>query len=199
MATSTESTSAKEPEVEGRFLKGNKAVIDNSDMIRALQIRGFGDYSSSEQKEFVLTPFESLYLVYVGRLILKQNRVSLNFDDLIQTYKKSDKDILTKFLIYRDLRTRDYVVKDGFGFGSDFRVYDKGHFGEKDAKYLVFALNEGQQERIGALHKKISDITQMGKEPIIAVLERRGEPIYYKISDMVFPENPHRTDNKIKP
>ena len=29
----------------------------------------------------------------------------------------------------------------------------------------------------------------MGKEPIVAVIERRGEVIYYKISKMNFQEN----------
>ncbi|KFM20450.1 hypothetical protein AAA799D07_00456, partial [Marine Group I thaumarchaeote SCGC AAA799-D07] len=28
--------------------------------------------------------------------------------------------------------------------GSDFRVYAKGDFGEKEAKFLVFTLNEGK-------------------------------------------------------
>ena len=97
--------------------------------------------------------------------------------------------ILTKFLIYRDLRTRGYTVKDGFGFGFDFRVYERGHFGEKGAKYLVFGLNEGRTEKIGQLQKKVQQITQMGKEPIIAVIERRGEIIYYKISKMNFLQN----------
>ncbi|SVD51554.1 uncharacterized protein METZ01_LOCUS404408, partial [marine metagenome] len=31
--------------------------------------------------------------------------------------------------------------------------------------------------------------TKMGKEPIIAVIERRGEVIYYKISKINFPQN----------
>ena len=109
---------------------------------------------------------------------------------------KHDEESLTKFLIYRDLRTRGYTVKDGFGFGSDFRVYERGHFGEKGAKYLVFGLSEGKQEKIGQLQKKIHQITQMGKEPIIAVIERRGEIIYYKISKMNFLENKERLDMK---
>ena len=37
--------------------------------------------------------------------------------------------------------------------------------------------------------ENIFEITQMGKEPIIAVIERRGEVIYYKISKMTFLEN----------
>jgi tRNA-intron endonuclease len=39
------------------------------------------------------------------------------------------------------------------------------------------------------LQKKIEEITKMGKEPIIAVIERRGEIIYYKISRMNFKQN----------
>jgi len=35
----------------------------------------------------------------------------------------------------------------------------------------------------------------MGKEPIIAVIERRGEVIYYKINKMNFYENKSRLDN----
>jgi len=112
--------------------------------------------------------------------------------------KKTNSEILTKFLIYRDLRNRGYVVKDGFGFGSDFRVYERGDFGEKGAKFLIFGLNEGQQEKMGNLQKKIEEITQMGKEPIIAVIERRGEIIYYKINRMNFYENKARLEESFQ-
>ncbi|MEK6877306.1 MAG: tRNA-intron endonuclease family protein, partial [Thermoproteota archaeon] len=102
-------------------------------------------------------------------------------------------DILTKFLIYRDLRTKGYIAKDGFGFGSDFRVYERGQFGEKAAKYVVFGLSEGKREKMGLLQKQIEQITKMGKEPVIAVIERRGEVIYYKISRIKFLENKDQT------
>ena len=54
---------------------------------------------------------------------------------------------------------------------------------------MIFGLNEGQQEKMGALQKKIEQITQMGKEPVIAVIERRGEVIYYKINKIDFHKN----------
>ena len=60
---------------------------------------------------------------------------------------------------------------------------------KKDAKFLIFAFNEGTKQKIGKLYKNIHEITQMGKEPIIAVIERRGEIIYYKINKMNFLEN----------
>ena len=38
----------------------------------------------------------------------------------------------------------------------------------------------------------------MGKEPIIAVIERRGEVIYYKINKMNFFENKARLDTSFE-
>ena len=132
------------------------------------------------------------------KLILKKGKNQIGFSSFMSICQKTDTEILTKFLIYRDLRNRGYVVKDGFGFGSDFRVYERGHYGEKGAKFLIFGLNEGQQEKMGNLQKKIEEITQMGKEPIIAVIERRGEVIYYKINKMNFYENKSRLEESFQ-
>ena len=59
---------------------------------------------------------------------------------------------------------------------------------------MIFGFNEGRQEKIGQLQKKIEEITHMGKEPIVAVIERRGEVIYYKISRINFLENKENTE-----
>ncbi|MGI0041777.1 MAG: tRNA-intron lyase, partial [Nitrosopumilaceae archaeon] len=127
--------------------------------------------------------------LYADKLKLIRGNQQISFDSMMQECIKFDNDILTKFLIYRDLRTKGYIAKDGFGFGSDFRVYERGQFGEKAAKYVVFGLSEGTREKMGLLQKQIEQITKMGKEPVIAVIERRGEVIYYKISRIKFLEN----------
>jgi len=171
--------------VEGELIS-DQIQISNKEMIHDLELKGYGDL---EGGQFFLRFFESLYLLYSKKLILKKGKKRIDFDSLMNIYQKQDSEALTKFLIYRDLRNRGYVVKDGFGFGSDFRVYERGHFGEKGAKFLIFGFNEGQQEKMGKLQKKIDEITQMGKEPIIAVIERRGEVIYYKINKMNFYKN----------
>ena len=164
-------------------------------MQNELKQKGYGENNDCD---YFLNTFETLYLLYLKKLKLTKGSRIVDFDNLMQFCIKTDEDILTKFLIFRDLRTRGYVVKDGFGFGSDFRVYERGHFGEKGAKFLIFGLNEGQQEKMGALQKKIDEITQMGKEPIIAVIERRGEVIYYKINKMNFLENKNRLEGNFE-
>ena len=167
-------------------LIGEKIVVLNPKMQNILTERGFGDLQNDT---LTLDSFETLYLLYNNKLELKKVNKNIIFDELIQKYIQKNDDALTRFLLYKDLRTKGYVVKDGFGFGSDFRVYEKGTFGKKDAKFVIFAFNEGTQQKIGKLYKNIHEITQMGKEPIIAVIERRGEIIYYKINKMNFLEN----------
>ena len=174
-------------------LINEKIIVINPKMQNILTERGFGE---SEKNTLILNLFETLYLLYNNKLELKKVNKNIIFDELIQKHIQKNDDILTRFLLYRDLRTKGYVVKDGFGFGSDFRVYERGNYGLKDAKLLIFALNEGNQQKIGKLHKNIEDITKMGKEPIIAVIERRGEIIYYKINKMNFLENKPQLEMK---
>jgi tRNA-intron endonuclease len=178
--------------IQGVLIK-NQIMVLNPDSQRDLEQKGYGEF---EKNKFYLKSFESLYLLYTEALTLFKGKNKIDFDSLMQICKKNDEGILTKFLVYRDLRTRGYTVKDGFGFGSDFRVYGKGDFGEKGAKFLVFGLSEGKQEKIGKFQKKIEEIIKMGKEPIIAVIERRGEIIYYKITLMNFYQNKQKIEMK---
>lgn len=174
-----------ESKVEGVLVKDH-TMISDKEMQHSLEQRGFGEVI---KKKFFLKPFESLYLLYIGKLGLFKGKQSVNFDCLVDECIKYDVEALTKFLIYRDLRTRGYITKDGFGFGSDFRVYERGQFGEKGTKYVVFGLTEGRRQKVGFLQKQIEQITTMGKEPVLAVIERRGEVIYYKISKIQFHQN----------
>ena len=182
------------PLVSGELIS-DQACVSDKNMMHEMDLKGFGEI---EKEKLFLKSFETLYLLYSKRLILKKRKKPIDFDSFMGICQKTDFEILTKFLIYRDLRNRGYVVKDGFGFGSDFRVYERGHYGEKGAKFLIFGLNEGQQEKMGNLQKKVEEITQMGKEPIIAVIERRGEVIYYKINKMNFYENKSRLEESFQ-
>ena len=179
-----------ESKVDGILVK-DQVLIPDKDAQHILELKGFGEII---KKKFFLKSFESLYLLYVGRLNLSRGKHEMDFNSLMVECVKLDPNSFTKFLIYRDLRTKGYIPKDGFGFGPDFRVYERGQFGEKGAKYVVFGLTEGRREKIGILQKQIEDITTMGKEPVIAVIERRGEVIYYKLSKIQFYQNKDKPD-----
>ena len=171
--------------VHGRLVKDLVHVADG-DARADLESRGYGEV---RRGKFYLMPYESLYLMHAGRLALDGRKRAATFDSLVSALRRYDEDVLTRFLVYRDLRARGYAAKGGFGFGADFRVYERGRFGDKAASYVVFALAEGAPEKAAALHKKAREIEHMGKEPIVAVIERRGEVIYYKLSTVAFDRN----------
>lgn len=168
------------------ILKGDCIRVNDKASTHKLGLDGYGD---DEKDGYNLKPFEALYLMAINKMSVTRNNTLLGFDDLLEACQEEDPDILSKYLIYRDLRTRGYVAKDGFGFGMDFRVYDRGDFGTKGARFLIFGLNQGKREGARKFCDTIDDITKMGKEPVVAVIESRGEIIYYKTNRITFDNN----------
>lgn len=154
------------------------AVLERKEDEKLLESKGFG---VRENEQFYLKDYEVLYLLFVGKLKLARGKEEISFEEFVNFGLTRDETSWTRFLIFRDLRTRGYVVREGFGFPIDFRVYDRGDYGSKAAKYIVFGLNEGKTMSVGDLKKNIEEMSTMGKEAVVAVVERRGEVIYYKV------------------
>ncbi len=176
-----------------------RPCITDAQAVHELVEKGFGwtdrqngGGDDDADARLFLESFEALYLMHTDRLTLFRSKRPLTFEAFLSMCRRHDPDVLTRFLIYRDLRSRGYVAKDGFGFGADFRVYERGHFGQKGSKILIFGLVEGRPEKMVHLQKKIREITKMGKEPIMAVVDRHGEIIYYRIGTVEFRENKGR-------
>jgi tRNA-intron endonuclease len=161
-------------------LEDGSVRVTDRDRFGELEESGYG---SREGQNLLLRDYEALYLLYGKKLILEDRAgEEVSFERLAELAQKKAGDSWTKFVIYRDLRSRGYVVREGFGFGTDLRVYERGDFPKKPAKYVVFALDEGIEKGMTDLQKSVKEMAKMGKEAIIAVIERRGEVIYYKVS-----------------
>lgn len=171
--------------IEGVLTKKSLIKIVDTRSQDQLRNKGFGD---KEDNDYLLETYEALYLLYLNKLVITNGSID-NFGSLLKHVLKYDKEIVTRFLVYRDLRSRGYVVKEGFGFGVDFRVYERGEYEKKRAKYVVFCINEGINVKVGEVSKNVREIETMGKNAIAAVVERRGEVIYYKLTNMKFKEN----------
>ena len=171
--------------IEGCLAGSRKIVIDETRFQDELHSKGFGE---KENAEFILKPYEALYLFHTKRLKLK-NKPAIGFNSLFELLLKNNRNIMSEFLLYRDLRSRGYVAKEGFGFGNDFRVYERGDYEKKPAKYVVFGINEGTNTTAKEFASAVNQIQKMGKEAVVAVIERRGEVIYYKASTIHFTDN----------
>jgi tRNA-intron endonuclease, archaea type len=177
----------QEAPVEEEQVRPFKATLVEGD-VKVTEKERFGEleesgYGSREGEELALRDYEALYLLYAKKLDLEEKGAKkVSFERLAELSQKKAGDSWTKFVIYRDLRSRGYIVREGFGFGTDLRVYERGDYPKKPAKYVVFALDEGIEKEMADLQKSVKEMAKMGKEAIIAVIERRGEVIYYKVS-----------------
>jgi tRNA-intron endonuclease len=79
------------------------------------------------------------------------------------------------------------VVREGFGMGVDFRVYDRGDYGKDTAKYLVLTLQEGKPITLDKLTQIVRQCQSLKKELVVAVMSRRGEIVYYSVSQLTLP------------
>lgn len=181
----TPAAEVQAPIIEGRLAANGKILIDETRFQDELRTKGFGE---KEDAEFVLKSYEALYLFYTKRLRFS-NKPDIAFNSLFEFLLKHNRNIMSVFLVYRDLRSRGYVAKEGFGFGNDFRVYERGDYEKKPAKYVVFGINEGTNISAKDFALAVSQIEKMGKEAVVAVIERRGEVIYYKASTINFANN----------
>ncbi len=165
--------------------KDSKILVTETKFQDQLRNKGFGEVFNTE---YILNGLEALYLLNTSKLKLIGNK-EYDFSSLLKALLLKDKKILTRYLIYRDLRSKGYVIKNGFGFGNDFRIYDRGEYGKKPSKFISIGINEGLNIKSKDFADIIEQIENMGKDAVIAVIERRGEVIYYKTNQMSFLEN----------
>ena len=177
------STSGSELKTTGVLIeKGIRIAEKNS--IDALSQRGYG---TAENGVFTLAFYEALYLVDKELLEVKdKNGKEVDFQSLLQCYEKANENAWVNYLVYRDLRSRGYVVREGFGAGIDFRIYERGAYGKDTASYLVLGTQEGKPLPINDLAATLQQCQSQKKELILAVMNRRGEIVYYSVGELRF-------------
>lgn len=167
----------------------NGIVVPAQNEANSLYQDGYGSLLT-DSRLLTLKPFEALYLVERGKIAVidEESREKLVFQELLWKFSAGDQVIWTRYIVYRDLRARGFVARDGPGLGVDFLVYERGAYGKKMPRYLVYTIWEGTQDSI----KHISEILNAAEEANrilrLAVVDRRGEIVYYTLSEMKFKE-----------
>jgi tRNA-intron endonuclease len=147
--------------------------------------KGFG---VAENDELLLTFYEALYLLDRGLLKVDDEKgENVDFQRLLQCYEGTDKNAWAKYIAYRDLKSRGYTVREGFGSRVDFRVYERGEYGKDTAKYLILSVQEGKPISVEDLTRIMKQCQSLKKELVLAVMNRRGEIVYYSVAQLTIP------------
>ena len=84
-------------------------------------------YGELKRKKFYYSLFEAAYLIESKKIeVLDGKNKLILFDNFVKKAKKYDKNFLMRYTVFKDMRSRGYVVKTALKFGADFRVYDRG-------------------------------------------------------------------------
>lgn len=161
----------------------NGVLVSSPEGIEDLSSRGYG---VSENGKLTLTFYEALFLLGKGVIEVEDEETGqkVSFQDLLNRFQSADENAWVRYLIYRDLRSRGYVAREGFGLGIDFRVYERGEYGKGTAKYLIFGIQEGQPVSVEELARALRYAQSLKKKLILAVINRRGEIVYYSLSQL---------------
>ena len=170
----------KERKVVAALVSG-KVITEDSDSARELYNQSrFGVVL--ENKKVQLSLIEALYLLDKGRINVRADRKSLDFEELVKKAEKREPDIWTRFLVYKDLRNRGYIVKTALKFGADFRVYERGvKPGEDHAKWIVYPVAEGSDITWYEFAAKNRVAHSTKKRLLIAIVDDECDVTYYEI------------------
>jgi len=163
-------------------LSGDRVFSEREKAINQLHNRRhFGEVINGK---LFLSLIEAAYLMERGKIKVLDGDKELSFEELLEIGRKKDDQFDIKYLVYKDLRDRGYVVRSALKFGSHFRVYRRGM--DEHSQWLIWVVPEN-------LHFSPSDITArvrvahgVRKNMVMAVVDEDNDVVYYKIEWVKF-------------
>jgi len=161
------------------YLVGDSIYSNDSEAFSLLKKSYFGS-SIGEKVQYSLP--EALFLLEKGKMEIFSKAKKISKNELMNKFQRIDRKIHTKYLVFRDLREKGYIVKTALKFGAEFRVYGKGAKpGKKHAKWIVFTEHESGKLSWHefAAKNRVAHSTQ--KNLLLAIVDEEGEVSYYEV------------------
>lgn len=126
---------------------------------------------------------EALYLIEKVKLQVYSGKKKLNFNSFLLQAQKLENNFHTRFIVFRDMRNRGYIVKTALKFGADFRIYERGvKPGEEHAKWILYPVYEsiGLTWHEFAAKNRVAHSTR--KKLLIGIVDDENDVTYYEIA-----------------
>ena len=126
---------------------------------------------------------EALYLLEKKKMdVLEGKNKSISFDDFVRKARKIQPNFWIRYCVFRDLRSRGYIVKTALKFGADFRVYDRGiKPGQDHAKLIVYPVHEAETFSWYDFSAKNKVAHSTRKRLLIGVVDEEEDVTYYEV------------------
>jgi len=162
------------------LLRDDHVVVE--DQAEASQIYNKGFYGVPQTGGALkLEIMEAIYLLESGRLEILADDGVMTVVEMLTRAHKSSEGFEIRYLVYRELRQRGYVVK----FGQpplDFRVFPRGGSPNKTpSKWWVSAISERWTFDLGKLLENLDKTTDVRKKLLLAVVDEESDVTYYEV------------------
>ena len=116
----------------------------------------------------------------------------MRFEGLLEYGTKKDPRLHEKYIVYKDLRDRGLLVKTGFKFGCDFRVYQRGVTLKKGpkspgehTKWVVYTVPEDYTCSFQELSRAVRLAHSIRAKMLWAIVDNESNVTYYTITRSV--------------
>lgn len=125
---------------------------------------------------------EALYLVEGNRLLVLEKGEPVSFDELFVKASMLNDGFDVKYIVYRDMRSRGFVVKIESG-AFDLSVYPRGKtVSNSRPEFMVRAVSERMALDITDFSAEVLKTNDKGHELLYGVADEEGDVTYYKMS-----------------
>jgi len=137
-------------------------------------------YGNMTEDGLQLSLIEALYLMEKGKLDINLDSEDVSIEKLFKIVR--EKESFTNYIVFRDLRNRGYIVKTGFKYGSEFRLYERGKSpGDGHSNYLVKVANENSEFMMSDLSSYVRVAHGVNKKLLFAVVDDENDITYYNV------------------
>lgn len=166
---------------QGR-LHGNLVIIDEEGSASQVYNKGyFGTPASGGGLDLPL--IDAVYLLESGRLSVNRNGRGIDAEGLISYAIRKEPGFEVKYVVYRDMRQRGYVVKQSQE-PIDFLVLPRGGAPRRDpSKYWLVAISERRTFSMREVEAWIGIARNARKALLLGVVDEEGDLTYYTAED----------------
>ncbi len=158
-------------------LSGDQVIVRDGNIAK---IHEKSHYGNMTEEGLQLSIIEALYLMEKGKLEVNIDSEDVTIEKLIKIIREQRS--FTNYIVYRDLRNRGYIVKTGFKYGSEFRLYERGKSpGDGHSDYLVKVANENSQFMMSDLSSYVRVAHGVNKKLLFAVVDDENDITYYNV------------------
>jgi tRNA-intron endonuclease, archaea type len=156
--------------------------IISSNSKEAYHLHKKSSFGEKTEDKIQYSASEALYLVESSKMEIYSKNKKIPKKDLLNKFRRLDKKIQIKYPVFKDLRSKGYVLKTALKFGADFRVYDKSAKpGKKHAKWILFTEHESTKLALHEFAAKNRVAHSTRKNLLLAILDEENKITYYEV------------------